>query len=279
VPSTKIATLAAALCFDVGAGAYTGPLDAGEEPTSEAGSLPAAFEPSPLLYAEVDGDRLVLVWAESATLRGTVTLVVNGAPGAETQVGTPDLPLPAEDPATIAVRAGGAEWVVPVIGRDGSVARIPLPPPATFDDGLRRLLTFPVAWEEDEAAGDEADGDAGDGSEPSPDQRPDPTRARGPERRTYALHTAAELVEQLAQRLQTLSEAQLPDFVRHLELEAPKAFPPEELGAWRELRHDFLAVLATPAFAPSLGAAQRKTLLAALGRILNAWGIDGARLE
>lgn len=270
VASMRSEKLAEALCLDRSEVLDDENLKMGAEPPSEAGLKPTV-KPPPLIVVRVDQRGLALGWSPSARKGVKVKLSWRDGQSACVAVGTPFVAFDGGVPATIHVTLGDDAWDVPVVGSDGSICRIPLPPSTGFEEGLLRLTGFPAVWEE-APADPTTDVEVTEPDPPDGGQQPPNSRNAAPG--SYALHAAAMLVEQLAQVVERLSPAELLDFVRHLQLEAPGAFPERQVADWRELRHDFLAVLAAPGFLRLASEEARRRLERALRAIAKAWKLN-----
>lgn len=268
--------LASSLCWDIGDSLDDEPLKSGAEPVSEEGLKPAKPS-SPILVAYASRGRLTLDWVERAV--DVVDLSWGDVVLTAVAVGTPYVKLKGKPPATLTVKTGHGKWAIPVIASDGGIARIPRPPSTSFAEGLRRIVMFPPSWEEDDEAEWEDEGGA-EGLEKNGSGKPPETRGRRVRKghtaeADYALHSAAELAEQLSQCLDGLEPEQVPDWIRQLEVEGRDAFPQALVDTWRPIGGDLIGVVGR--LAPRwMAKAERERLRAVLARVARGWGFDGA---
>ncbi|HWO20353.1 MAG TPA: hypothetical protein VNO30_16405 [Kofleriaceae bacterium] len=159
------------------------------------------------------------------------------------------------------------EWIVPVI----VIGRTCWVPPtfATYDDALAALLDFPIrpAEASDEDDGDEEPDDTdGNGNGSS---APDEDHAK-----SYALHAAADLLEQTAALQRSLEPNLLDDWLDHFERFFHASFPQKLIETWRAHRIDVFAHLAQPEFRPAtLTSKQRERYTSILDGVAYTWGL------
>ncbi|HET9621325.1 MAG TPA: hypothetical protein VFP84_08170 [Kofleriaceae bacterium] len=225
---------------------------------------------SPVLLARVLGtSELALEWRDDVA--GETFSIHLG--GSWTEVTAPQATIPLQEGRLDVLRVRNAaetqEWIVPAIDAIGRTCWVP-PTFATYDDALAALLDFPIrpaeASGEDDGDGDpdDADGD-GDGSSKAPAE----DHAKG-----YALHAAAELLEQTAALQRSLEPNLLDDWLDHIERFFHASFPKELIETWRAYRIDVFSHLARPALRPpALTSRQRERYEAFLDGVAKAWGL------
>lgn len=220
---------------------------------------------SPILVARVsNSDELSLEWRDgvgvetfSLQLGGSWTMVT--APQA-----TVHLPEGRLDVLRVRDATETHEWLVPVVDATGRTCWVP-PTFATYDDALAALLDFPIRPAE--ASGEE-DGD----EEAGADVGADGVSAATAEdhAKNYALHAAAELLEQTASLQRSLETNLVDDWLDHIERFFHSSFPEKLKETWKTHRIDVFAHLTQPAFRPlALSAKQRDRYTAILDGVAN----------
>lgn len=160
------------------------------------------------------------------------------------------------------------EWSVPIVDPTGRVCWAP-PRFGTFDEACAALLDFPVRAAE--AAGDDddtadGDGDVGVGATT--------TVAEDDHAKSYALHAAAELIEQTAALQRALPASMLDDWIEHMERCFRASFPETLIKTWRDHRIDVFAHLAVPDLRPpTMTAKQRVRYDELLTSVAISWGL------
>lgn len=179
-----------------------------------------------------------------------------------------------ENPAALHVRdLSGRKWVVPVVdlaGRVGWQARCF----DTYTAALEALLDFPVRPVES------ADDD--DGTEDGERDENGRCEANGgggvdavEERKIYALHAAAELIEKVAALQATLPKQMIDDWIDHLDRMFHASFPDALIAAWRGHRINLFAHLREPQLrSPHMTQKQRIRYFNVLDRAARAWGLQ-----
>ena len=181
-----------------------------------------------------------------------------------------DIPLKDdENPTALNVsgraRAGSDRtWVVPVVDAAGRVGWQP-PRFDTYADALAALLDFPIRPAEATDDGDEGEGGGTDGAG---------TGAAVEQEKSYALHAAAELVEQVAALQAALPESMLDDWLDHLDRMFRASFPETLIATWQTHRLDVFAHLREPELrSPHLSVKQRVRYFEVLDGAAHAWGL------
>ncbi len=225
---------------------------------------------SPILLARVSTmNGLTLEWRDDVGGE-TFSLLLGGSWSAVTAPqATVSLPEGCLDVLRVRNAKETQEWVVPVIDAIGRTCWVP-PTFATYDDALAALLDFPMrpAEASGEEDGDE-DPDEGDG---------DGTRASKvtaeDHAKSYALHAAAELLEQTAALQRSLEPNLLDDWLDHIERFFHASFPQKLIETWRTHRIDVFEHLAKVEFRPpKLSPKQRERYTSILDGVAKAWGL------
>lgn len=234
----------------------------------------ALITPPPILSARIELEparALRLRWRDDVAGAATITI---GWPGRDPAAVAPrqeQVPLgDGEAPRALDVSSEGRTWQVPVVDPHGRVAWEPRQH-ETFDGALDALLDFPSRPAESDDDGDDG-GESDDGDD---DGALLSATAGAPARdsKTYALHAAATLIEQVAEHQRALEPPMLDGWLDHLD-RTLRGFPPTFLQAWRAHRIDVFKHLAAPALAPrGLGIAQRRRYLGILETAALAWGV------
>lgn len=178
------------------------------------------------------------------------------------------LPLYGESPASLRVRFAddGQEWIVPVVDSSGRVCW----QPSHFQhyaDALAALLDFPILPSEstDDEDGDDGDGDYGGHG------FSEEVIENG---KSYALHTAAELIEKVAALQAVLPESMLDEWIEHLDRSLHATLPKSLVDTWRVHKLDVFAHLREPDLRPpKLSTKQRARYVEVLDRAARAWGL------
>jgi hypothetical protein len=223
---------------------------------------------SPILSAQLStGGRLTLHWRDDAPDR-QVGINVSGADWIAVERAQAEVELSAKVRAdALRVRDHGTsqQWTVPIIGPTGHVCWLP-PRFETHEEAMAALLDFPMLPAEADDDGDHGDEPGGSDGIPAP---PVEDHAK-----TYALHAAAELLEQVAALQRGLAPARLEDWLDHIDRMFHAAFPAALVATWREHRLDLFAHLAKPALRPpAMTAKQGFRYEAILDAVARAWGL------
>lgn len=238
--------------------------ESGSEPDEE---VHAQIVASPILHARVTAaNELALEWRPDVLGVAFAVRLAN----TWTEVTAPQatVPLPEGRLDVLHVRdaAETQEWIVPVIDAIGRTCWVP-PTFASYDDALAALLDFPIrpAEASGEDDGDEETGEVGNGSsETLVDDH-----AKG-----YALHAAAELLEQTAALQRSLEPALLDDWLDHLERFFHASFPTQLKETWKTHRIDVFEHLEKSEFQPPmLSAVQRERYRSILEGVATSWGL------
>lgn len=212
--------------------------------------------------------RLRLHWQDDLPADAIASISWTGRDWTEVQRGR-DLPLPDEEnPPALHVRNQNERmWTVPVVDAAGRVGW----QPRRFDayaDALAALLDFPIR--QAEATDDTYDEESGEDGD---SQGINDLNAVELEK-TYALHAAAQLVENVAALQLALSEFMLDDWLDHLDRTLPAAFPERLIATWRECKLDVFAHLREPELrSPHLSDKQRARYFEVLDSAARAWGL------
>jgi hypothetical protein len=247
-----------------------GEWEAGTGPEPEELSLILA---SPILSAELNqsGD-LTLHWRADVEHDQQVSISVGGADWVAVQRVAPAINLAADARSdALRVREDGTsqEWTVPIIGPTGHVCWSP-PRFDTHTEAMAALLDFPMrpaeASGDDEGSDDEGD-EAGDVADAATAPAEDNSKS-------YALHAAAELLEQTAALQRSLDPSMLDDWLDHIDRFFHASFPASLIATWREHRIDVFTHLAKSALRPpSMTSKQRARYEAILEAVAHAWGL------
>lgn len=225
---------------------------------------------SPILLARVSTtNELTLEWRDDVGGE-TFSLLLGGSWSEVTAPqATVSLPEGRLDVLRVRNAVETREWIVPVIDAIGRTCWVP-PTFSTYDDALAALLDFPIRPAE--ASGDD------DGTE-DPDD--DDGKGNGTPKTTgedhaksYALHAAAELLEQTAALQRSLEPNLLDDWLDHIERFFHASFPQKLIETWRTHRIDVFAHLAQAEFRPpKLSTKQRERYTTILDAVAKAWGL------
>jgi len=247
--------------------------DVGDGPEDEALITTPPILSAAIVVAPARGLRLR--WAEDAAAE-QVSLRWPGRTDVIVARGQPDVPLAdAETPAAVEVSDGSRWWTIPVVDPAGRVSW-EAPRFDSYADALGALTDFPLrpaeADDDDEHrdhrdAGDDDDAD-------SPGGLPGTANGADDAARTYALHAAAELIEEVAALQRGLDAGLIDDWLDHLDRTLSAAFPPALIDTWRAYRLDVCRHLAAPALRPPrLTDGQRRRYESILDRTAIAWGL------
>ena len=231
---------------------------------------------SPILLASIDtgsARKLRLYWRDDVPNDERVSVAFSGREWGQVKANRPDIALDAaEEPTALRVRndALAQEWTIPVVDAAGRVAW-QSPRFESYADALAALLDFPIRPAE--AAGDDEDDD----DDPD-DGKGGGGRGKGKggeeEAKAYALHSAAELIEQVAALQRSLPVEMLDDWLDHLDRMLHSSFPESLIAAWREYRIDVFAHLREPELRPPVMTdKQRSRYVDILDRTASAWSL------
>ncbi len=239
--------------------------EAGDQPQDEL-----ILEAPPILSAIVETvpiRHLRVLWRDDAgaNLRASVSWL--GREPVEVKQGDHVALQAREIPVTINVAGdGGRSWVIPVVDPSGRVGWQPLRFDS-FADALAALLDFPIRPAEatDEGPGDEVDGEGG-------------TRGKqlgaNKQEKNYALHAAAELIEQVAALQVALPASMLDDWLDHLDRLFKSSFPQSLITIWRTHHIDvFLHLRARELRSQHLTVAQLERYFEVLDGAAHTWGL------
>lgn len=219
------------------------------------------------MIAQTPTRRLRLHWRKDASAESRVSIAWTGRDWFHVQRAA-DVPLgDDENPTALHVRGeSDRKWVVPVVDAAGRVGWQP-PRFDAYADALAALLDFPIRPAE---ATDDGDGDEGDGR----DTKGASTEDTAEQEKNYALHAAAELVEQVAALQAALPELMLDDWLDHLDRMLRASFPETLIATWRTHRLDVFAHLREPELrSPHLTDKQRARYFEVLDGAARAWGL------
>jgi hypothetical protein len=161
------------------------------------------------------------------------------------------------------------EWTVPIIDATGRTCWTP-PQFKTYDDALAALLDFPMRPAEASDDDEDADDDDADGRLGGPNDNGGSDK----DSKTYALHAAAELLEQTSALQRGLKPELLEDWLDHIERLFEAAFPESLMTTWREHRIDVFSHLAQPELRPpGMNGKQRDRYDSILERAARQWGL------
>jgi len=138
----------------------------------------------------------------------------------------------------------GTTWSVPVFSADGGFCRGPAER-FGLDEILNRILDFP--------GGDHCDDDdeTADGDPATPIGEGEPDSPALAKRTSFALHRTMSLIEAIAERNQTVTAVQFPDWVTTLKRLLLEDLDDDAASAIQSLRVNVIApLLAVPGFAP-----------------------------
>jgi hypothetical protein len=228
------------------------------------------LEASPILSAMIESAlprRLRLLWREDALAESRVSVAWTGRDWFDVK-GRDDVPLKDdENPTALHVRGeSDRKWLVPVVDAAG---RIGWQPPRfdTYADALAALLDFPIRPAE---ATDDGEGDEGDGGDSKGAGQGEAVE----QEKNYALHAAAELVEQVAALQAALPESMLDDWLDHLDRMFRASFPETLIATWQTHRLDVFAHLREPELrSPHLSVRQQARYFEVLDGAAHAWGL------
>jgi hypothetical protein len=157
-------------------------------------------------------------------------------------------------------------WVVPVVDAAGRIGWLP-PRFETYSDALAALLDFPIRPVEAIDDGDQDEGED-DGTKGAA------TEAAIEPQKSYALHAAAELIEEVAALQAALPASMLDDWIDHLDRMFRASFPEPLIATWRTHRLDVFAHLRQPELrSPYLTDKQRLRYFEVLDGAARAWGM------
>ncbi len=239
----------------------------------QVGDAPDAMpilEAPPILSATTETSpsrHLRLLWREDFSGAFRVRISWTGRDWFDVKRGD-EVPLQNdESPAALNVSGeSDRRWVVPVVDPAGRIGW-QSPRFDTYADALAALLDFPIRPAEATDDGD-GDGDDGDGTKGAV------TQAAMEQEKCYALHTAAELVEEVAALQAALPESMLDDWLDHLDRMFRASFPEPLIATWRAHRLDLFAHLREPEFRSShLTDKQRARYFEVLDGAARAWGL------
>jgi hypothetical protein len=222
---------------------------------------------SPVLLARLEGHELRLQWRDDHDA-GDIAVHTGASDWMEIAVRQPAVPLPeGARPGVLHVRDGAAhEWTVPIIDAIGRTCWTP-PQFKTYGEALAALLDFPIRPAE---ASDDDDEDADDADERlgGPGENVDPED----DSKTYALHAAAELLEQTSALQRSLKPDLLEDWLDHIERLFEAAFPESLVATWQAHRIDVFSHLAEPELRPpGMTGKQRERYDSILERVARQW--------
>ncbi|MDA9545186.1 hypothetical protein ACM43_12180 [Bradyrhizobium sp. CCBAU 45321] len=239
----------------------------------QVGDAPDAqpiLEAPPILSAMIQAApsrHLRLLWRDDFSGASRVRICWTGRNWLDVKQGD-EVPLQNdENPAALNVSGGSdRRWVVPVADAAGRVGWQP-PRFDTYADALAALLDFPIRPTE---ASDDGDGDDGEGVGTNGVA----TVAAIEQKKSYALHAAAELIEKVAALQAALPESMLDDWLDHLDRMFRGAFPEPLIATWRMHRLDVFAHLREPELrSPLLTDKQRVRYFEVLDGAARAWGL------
>lgn len=236
----------------------------------DAPDLQPILDAPPILSATIEAAplrRLRLLWRDDVSAEFRVSIAWTGRDWFDVKQGD-DVPLQDDETPTALNVSGEAnrKWVVPVVDAAGRVGWQP-PRFDTYADALAALLDFPIRPAE---ATDDGDGDEGEGG----GTRGEGTGPTIEQEKSYALHAAAELVEEVAALQVALPESMLDDWLDHLDRMFRASFPEPLIATWRMHRIDVFAHLREPELrSPHLTDKQRGRYLEVLDGAARAWGL------
>ncbi|WP_375757292.1 hypothetical protein [Corallococcus exercitus] len=250
------------------------PIDKHEWSVGRVGDKPEdlpLLEAPPILSAMIDpapSRQLRLLWREDASDSASITWT--GRHWFDVRRDDDVLLESTENPTALHVRAGGdREWVVPVVDAAGRVGWQP-PRFDTYADALAALLDFPIRPAEatddrDGAEGAEEDGGGAQGAR---------TGKTMEQAKRYALHAAAELVEEVAALQAALPKSMLDDWLDHLDRMFRASFPEDLIATWRTHRINVFVHLREPELrSPHLTDKQRARYFEVLDGAAHALGL------
>lgn len=228
---------------------------------------------SPILSATIEESvpkMLGLHWREDVAADLRVEVAWLGAPAREVSPGVRAIDLSEGSiPSVLDVREldGGGRWSVPVVDPNGRVGW----EPSRYDfweDALEALFDFPLRPAE--SASDD-DGDEGEGGNLL-DAR---SEGEGTPPHRYALHAAAEFIEQFAAFQATFEGDFIDEWLDHLDRVLVGQFPSAMLDAWRSMRINVFEALREPSLAPgAMSPSQRNRYEQTLGDAARRWGLS-----
>ena len=227
---------------------------------------------SPILSARVDESRLLhLRWHEAVPPHSRLRVRVGTMDWVVVMPNVGAIALAANEAATVLhVRDDQEqrEWTVPLVDPTGRVCWTP-PRFATYDEARAALLDFPIRPAE---AADDDDEESGDNhQEISASTK---AVAEDDHVKNYALHAAAELIEQTAALQRAIPPLMLDDWLEHMERCFRASFPQSLIATWREHRIDVFVHLASADLRPpAMSAKQRVRYDEILASVATAWGL------
>ncbi|MGK4007036.1 hypothetical protein WMF31_30720 [Sorangium sp. So ce1036] len=253
-------------------------VDDDEWKVGQVGDAPDAqpiLEAPPVLSAIVEpapSRRLRLLWREDVTTGARVRISWTGRDWFDVRRADDVLLKEDESPTALNVRGENdrrwddRRWVVPVVDAAGRVGWQP-PRFDTYAEALAALLDFPIRPADAIDDGDDGDGDGGGA-------RGAGTGEAIEQEKSYALHAAAQLVEEVAALQAALPGSMLDDWLDHLDRMFRASFPEALIAAWRTHRLDIFAHLREPELrSPHLTDKQRARYFGILDGAARAWGL------
>ncbi|RKH29100.1 hypothetical protein D7V77_06945 [Corallococcus sp. CA041A] len=237
----------------------------------DAPGTQSILDSPPILSAMIEATpvrRLRCFWREDGSASSRASISWTGRDGFNVTQGD-DVPLrDDETPTALNVYdESNRKWVVPVVDVMGRVGWQP-PRFDTYADALAALLDFPIRPAE--ATDDGEDDDEGDGG----GTKGKGTGAASEQEKSYAMHAAAELVEQVAALQAALPESMLDDWLEHLDRMFCASFPQSLIATWRMHRLNVFEHLREPELrSPHLTDKQRARYFEILDGAARAWGL------